>query len=295
MTTAIDVQAVRRSFGRTTVLHDLDFAVPEHSILGLLGRNGAGKTTIMSIIAGQDRPSSGQVLVGGHTPFEHAPTLNTVRYIRDSQRYPDDYYLRHVLRIGPVFAPQWNAELAAELVDRFALPAKVAVKKYSRGQLSALGIVLGLASRAPVTLLDEPYLGLDVSARRVFYDALLRDYAEQPRTVILSTHLVQESESLFDRVVILDQGRVVASGERDEVVGNLVQLSGTTAAIGELTAGFEVLRTDTVGGLSSVLVRTDNDLSTAAHRLGVQVSGGTLQDLVASYGDRTATTEEVAA
>lgn len=295
MTTAIDVQSVSRTFGRTTVLHDLEFAVPEHSILGLLGRNGAGKTTIMSIIAGQDRPSSGQVLVGGHTPFEHAPTLNTVRYIRDSQRYPDDYYLRHVLRIGPVFAPHWNADLAADLVSRFDLPAKVAVKKYSRGQLSALGIVLGLASRAPVTLLDEPYLGLDVSARRVFYDALLRDYAEAPRTLILSTHLVQESESLFDRVVILDQGRVVASGERDEVVGNLVQLSGTTGAIQELTAGFEVLRTDTVGGLSSVLVRTDNDLNAAAHRLGVQVSGGTLQDLVASYGDRTTTTEEVAA
>jgi ABC-2 type transport system ATP-binding protein len=295
MTTAIDVRSVSRSFGRTPVLHDLTFQVPEHSILGLLGRNGAGKTTIMSIIAGQDRPSSGQVLVGGHTPFEHAPTLNAIRYIRDSQRYPDDYVLRHVLRVGPIFAPHWSHELAAELVDGFALPAKIPVKKYSRGQLSALGIVLGLASRTPYTLLDEPYLGLDVTARRVFYDALLRDYAEHPRTVVLSTHLVQESEALFDRVVILDRGRVVVAGDRDEVVDGLVQLSGTTGAIAELTAGFDVLRTDVVGGLCSALVRTGNDLSTAAHRLGVQVSGGSLQDLVAAYGTGNDATEEVAA
>lgn len=295
MTTAIDVRSVHRSFGRTPVLHDLSFQVPEHSILGLLGRNGAGKTTIMSIIAGQDRPTSGEVLVGGHAPFEHAPTLTTIRYIRDSQRYPDDYYLRHVLRIGPAFAPHWNAGLADALVDGFALPARVPVKKYSRGQLSALGIVLGLASRTPITLLDEPYLGLDVSARRVFYDALLRDYAEHPRTVVLSTHLVQESESLFDRVVILDGGRVVASGDRDEVVGGLVQLSGTTGAVGELIAGFDVLRTDVVGGLCSALVRTDNDLAAAAHQLGVQVSGASLQDLVASYGPGGRTPEEVAA
>ncbi|MFB9955771.1 ABC transporter ATP-binding protein [Cellulomonas denverensis] len=284
MTTAIDVRAVSRSFGRTAVLHDLDFQVPRHAILGLLGRNGAGKTTIMSIIAGQDRPSSGEVLVEGHTPFEHAPTLNTIRYIRDSQRYPDDYYLRHVLRIAPAFAPQWDAELAAFLVDSFALQAKVQVKKYSRGQLSALGIVLGLASRTPITLLDEPYLGLDVTARRVFYDALLRDLADHPRTVVLSTHLVAESESLFDRVVILDHGRVATAGDRDEVVGGLVQLSGSTGAVGELIAGFDVLRKDVIGGLCSALVRTDNDLTTAAHRLGIQVSGGSLQDLVASYG-----------
>lgn len=294
MTTAIDVRSVSRTFGRTRVLHDLDFQVPEHAILGLLGRNGAGKTTIMSIIAGQDRPSSGEVLVRGQHPFEHAPTLNTIRYIRDSQRYPDDYYLRHVLRIGPAFAPRWDAELAASLVDSFALPAKVAVKKYSRGQLSALGIVLGLASRTPITLLDEPYLGLDVTARRVFYDALLRDYAEHPRTVVLSTHLVQESESLFDQVVILDQGRVVAAGDRDEVVGDLVQLSGTTGAVSQLTAGFDVLRRDVVGGLCSALVRTDNDLSDAARRLGVQLSGGSLQDLVASYGAGHDTTEVAA-
>src|SRR5699024_8944951 len=112
------------SFGRVKALDDISFAVPEHSIVGLLGRNGAGKTATMSLIAGQDRPTAGRVEVFGQTPFEHAPTLSQTIYVRDNQRYPDDYRLHHVLRIAPEFAPNWSAEVAAELVDGFRIPAK---------------------------------------------------------------------------------------------------------------------------------------------------------------------------
>lgn len=104
MTTAIDIRGVSRSFGRAKALDDVSLTVPQDTILGLLGRNGAGKTTLMSIIAGQDRASEGQVEVLGHAPFEHAPTLRQIIYVRDNQRYPDDYKLHHVLRIAPSFA-----------------------------------------------------------------------------------------------------------------------------------------------------------------------------------------------
>lgn len=117
MTTAIDIRSVSRVFGRSRALDDVTLAVPEGSICGLLGRNGAGKTTIMSILAGQDRPSAGTVEVFGQNPFENRAALSGISFIRDNQRYPDSYRLHHVLRIAPEFAPNWNADIAAELVE----------------------------------------------------------------------------------------------------------------------------------------------------------------------------------
>lgn len=286
MTAAIEVRSVTRTYGRTTALNEASFVVPEGSITGLLGRNGAGKTTIMSIIAGQDRPSSGEVLVNGHTPFEHAPTLAQISYVRDNQRYPDNYRLPHVLRIAPHFAANWSDDLAAELVDRFAIPSNTRISKLSRGQLSAVAIVLGLASRAPVTLLDEPYLGLDVTARGLFYEILLRDLAEHPRSVLLSTHLVDEAENLFDRVVVLDQGAVVLDRERDQTHELAFMLSGAARAVEQVIAGRTVIAMQAVGGLRSATIEgpVDEDTRSFARELGVEVAAASLHDLVAAYG-----------
>jgi len=294
VTHAIDIRSVTRSYGSTRALDDASFSVPEGSICGLLGRNGAGKTTVMSIIAGQDRPSSGEAQVLGHTPFEHAPTLTRISYVRDNQRYPDDYRLHHVLRIAPAFAPFWDPDVAAELVDGFRIPARTAIKKFSRGQLSSVAIVLGLASRAPVTLFDEPYLGLDVSSRALFYRVLLQDLAEHPRTVLLSTHLIEESESLFDRVVILDRGKVVVDADRDDARDLAVTISGIDDAVDLVATGRRVFQTHAIGGLKSVTVAgsVDVDLRERADRAGVKVAPASLQDLVAAYGAGDPTTAD---
>ncbi|MGO1507314.1 MAG: ABC transporter ATP-binding protein [Microbacterium sp.] len=286
MTNAIQVRSVTRSFGGVNALDDVSFSVPQDSILGLLGRNGAGKTTIMSILAGQDRPTSGRVDVLGHSPFEHEPTLAQISYVRDNQRYPDDYRLHHVLRIAPDFAPNWSADVADELVEGFRIPRKTPIKKLSRGQLSSIAIVLGLGARSPVTLLDEPYLGLDVTARALFHEVLLREYQKQPRTVILSTHLIEESESLFDRVVIMDQGRILMDADRDETSEAAWVASGPTGAVHQLADDRRVLQRNTVGGLTSITVAgaIDDNTRARAGELGLQISRASLQQLVAAYG-----------
>lgn len=287
MTNAIDIRSVTRTFGRVKALDDVSFSVPQGSIVGLLGRNGAGKTTIMSIMAGQDRPTSGQVEVLGHTPFERAPTLTQISYVRDNQRYPDDYKLHHVLRIAPEFAPNWSADVAAELADGFRIPTKVRIKKLSRGQLSSVAIVLGLASRAPITLLDEPYLGLDVTARALFHQALLRDHGTHPRTIVLSTHLIEESASLFDRVVIMDKGRIVVDGDRDEARELAFVVSGTTDAVSGVLGSRAVMQTRTIGGLTSITTpgAIDAAIRAEAKKRGVQIAPASLQELVAAYGE----------
>jgi ABC-2 type transport system ATP-binding protein len=297
---AIRLTGVSRRFGRTTALDDVTAEVPSGIVCGLLGRNGAGKTTLMSILAGHDRPSSGRVEILGSDPFEHSAVMSSTSFIRDNQRYPEDFKLRHVLRVAPRFHERWDHELAAELVDAFRLPSRPTVKKMSRGQQSGLGIVIGLASRAPLTVFDEPYLGLDATARRIFADRLLATRMDEsdPRTIVLSTHLIDEMEQLLDHVVILDGGRLVRQGSTEEVTADAYALSGPADAVDRIAGGRTPLSTHRVGGLVSLVFSgtAPADLAADARAAGVQLAPVGLQDLVAAFGAvTTRTSEETAA
>jgi len=284
MTIAIETRGLTRVHREVRALDDVTVQIRENTITGLLGRNGAGKTTFMSLATAQDRPTSGSVSVLGESPFENARILEQLCFIRDNQRYPDDYKLRHALRAAAIFYPNWSPELAGELVELFRIPQKTIVKKFSRGQLSALGIVLGLASRAPVTFFDEPYLGLDATARTYFYDVLLRDYQAHPRTILLSTHLIDEMDRLLERVVILDRGRVVQDAEVDELRGMAHQVSGRAAAVDAYLAERRALSRHRVGGLATAVV--DGPMPQGGRDAGgeLEFSSVSLQELVAAYG-----------
>jgi len=290
MTIAIETRQltrVHRGARRNPAARALDgvsIEIEKDAITGLLGRNGAGKTTLMSLITAQDRPTSGEVRVLGETPFEHAEVLEQMCFVRDNQRYPDDYKLVHAIRAARIFYPNWSQELADELIALFRIPRKTIIKKYSRGQFSALGIVIGLASRAPITFFDEPYLGLDATARSYFYDVLLRDYQAHPRTIVLSTHLIDEMDQLLERVVILDRGVVVQSANVDELRGLAYQVSGLDAKVREFAAGKTVLRRHRVGGLASYVIEGRASDEDRAAVPDLEFGTVSLQDLVAAYG-----------
>lgn len=286
MTIALETRGLTRVHKQTRALDDVTIQIQANVITGLLGRNGAGKTTFMSLATAQDRATSGEVRVFGEAPFENSAVLQQMCFIRDNQRYPDDYSLTNALRAARLSYPNWSQELANELVDLFRIPQKTAIKKFSRGQFSAIGIVLGLASRAPITFFDEPYLGLDATARHYFYDVLLRDYSEHPRTIVLSTHLIDEMDRLLERVIILDQGRVVQDSDVDELRSLAYEVSGRESDIATFTAHRTVLRRRSIGTLASVVVQGK---LTAADRAegaasGLDFSSVSLQDLVAAYG-----------
>lgn len=291
MTAILEVTGVSRRFGDTVSLDDVTFQIPAGSICGLFGHNGAGKTTLLSIIAGQDRPDAGTVRVNGAEPFENGDVLGQMNYIRDNQRYPDDYTVRHILRASPLFYENWDAALAERLIERFALPRTQAVKKFSRGQLSATAIIVGLASRAELTLFDEPYLGLDVAARQLFYTTLLEEMAHHPRTVLLSTHLVQEAEALFSHVVILDHGRVVLDAPRDDLWDYATTIAGVRTAVDALPLDGRVLSESGTGALLSRTVRgaLTEAQRAEADRLGLVTAPASLQELVGSLSSASPT------
>ncbi|NLE11339.1 MAG: ABC transporter ATP-binding protein [Actinobacteria bacterium] len=236
MTAAISVSGLTRRYGRQLALNGVTVDFEGASITGLLGRNGAGKTTLMRIIAGHELASAGSVRVFGAEPLENSALLRRMVFIRENQIYPE-FKVRHAIRTASWFYPNWCGELAETLLEEFDLPTDRAIKKLSHGMRSALGIVISLAARAEVTLLDEPNSGLDAVARRRFYDLLLREYAEYPRTVLLSTHLVDEVADLLERVVVIDHGCVVLDACSDDLRGTATRVSGRPLDVEEFVAG----------------------------------------------------------
>jgi ABC-2 type transport system ATP-binding protein len=287
MTPAISVAGLTRSYRGQRALDHISFDVAAGSITGLLGRNGAGKTTLLRILTGQEFPSAGSVRVFGASPAENDQVLRRMVLVREDQAYPD-IKVKHVMRAASWCYPNWNAELADRLLADFALPQDRPVKKLSRGMRSALGIVIGLAARAEVTLFDEPYAGLDATARQLFYDWLLADYAEHPRTMLLSTHLIDEVAGLLERVLVIDRGRVVLDAATDDLRGAATTVSGPVLAVDEFTSGHEVWdRRQIASQASVVMVGPLDDTDRAqARSLRLDLQPVTLQQLVVHAAGR---------
>jgi ABC-2 type transport system ATP-binding protein len=236
MTPTISITGLTRRYRDQLALDDVSIDIDGPSITGLLGRNGAGKSTLMRILANQEFASAGSVRIFGASPVENDAVLRRMALVREDQAFPD-FRVKHALRTASWFHPNWNSELAEDLIRDFDLPVNRAIKKLSRGMRSALGIVIGLAAQAEITLFDEPYAGLDAVSRQLFYDRLLAAYADRPSTVILSTHLIDEAADLLERVVMIDHGRVVLDAATDDIRGSATSVSGPIAAVERFVAG----------------------------------------------------------
>lgn len=281
MSAVIEVAGLSKHYGSMHAVSDVSFSLDENRIHGLLGRNGAGKTTLMSLLTGQEFASSGDIHVFGASPVENAAVLSRTCFIKESQKYPDDFKVKHVLRSARWFFEGWDEDFALQLVDEFRLPLDRRVKKVSRGQLSAIGVIVGLASRAPLTFFDEPYLGLDAVARQLFYDRLLADFAEHPRTVILSTHLIDEVSDLLEHVLVIDDGRLLIDSDTEELRGAAATVVGTRVAVDSFVSGREVIARTALGGLATAtLARLDAAGRSEAHALGLEIEPVSLQQLV---------------
>lgn len=282
MTHVVEVSGLTKRYRETIAVDDVSFTIEKDTIYGLLGRNGAGKTTVMSILTAQNFATSGEVRVFGEKPYENHRVLSRMCFVRESQRYPDDALPTHAFQTARLFFPNWDQELAERLIADFQLPLKRRIKKLSRGQLSAVGVIIGLASRAEITFFDEPYLGLDAVARQIFYDRLLEDYTEHPRTVILSSHLIDEVSNLIERVLVIDRGRIIMDEDTDSVRDRAVNVVGDTAAVDAFVAGREVIHRESLGRVSSVTVlgalsASDRERLTSA---GLDVAPVSLQQLI---------------
>jgi ABC-2 type transport system ATP-binding protein len=282
MSNIVEISGLTKAYGKVKAVDNVSFSLEEGKIYGLLGRNGAGKTTIMHLITAQLFATSGVLKVFGETPYENNRVLNQICFIKESQKYPDNFRVVDVLNVSPLFFPNWDRELAYSLIEEFRLPLNRRVKKLSRGMVSSVGIIVGLASRAPLTIFDEPYLGLDAVARSLFYDRLLKDYAEFPRTIILSTHLIDEVSQLLEHVIVVDRGKLIINEEADVLRGRASTVVGLSSKVEVFLAGKEVIHREPFGGLTSATLLGDltaQDRKQAAD-LGLEITPVSLQQMI---------------
>jgi ABC-2 type transport system ATP-binding protein len=281
MTFPIEVTGLQVRFGEVRAVDDLTVAIAGGSICGLLGRNGAGKSTLLSVLAAYRRPTGGRVLIDGEDPYENARLMSEVCLVRASGDFEPSMTVAETLEIAGALRPRWDAAFAASLVDRFELPSRSKVRALSAGKRSALAVTVGLAARAPLTMFDEPHLGMDAPSRYAFYDTLLDDYMAHPRTVVVSTHLIDEAASLFEHVVIVDRGRLVVHEPVDDLAARGAELTGPAEAVGEATAGLQVVSSRRLGRTrwDVVVEPVDEARRARAVAAGVDIAPLPLQDL----------------
>lgn len=281
-----------KNYGKQPVLQDLDLTFEPGRIYGLIGRNGAGKTTLLGILSGQNFATGGQALYGGQPVWENSAVLGNLHFAREMSAASElaGLSVKNFLRAGRLFCPYWDQNYADELIKKFELPNKM-INRLSRGQMSMVSITAALASRAPVTLLDEPTAGLDVVARERFYRILLDEYQRTGRTFVISTHIIEEAASVFEKVVILDEGKVVADQNTEDLVAQFRYISGPAAELDAALAerGITPLQTQVLGGHKMVAVRGEEALfEELAARDGLTVEGMNLQNVfvaLCGHGD----------
>jgi ABC-type multidrug transport system ATPase subunit len=214
----ITVSELTRRFGSKTALDSVNVSVSRGSVYGLVGANGAGKTTLIRHILGLLRAQSGSVRVFGCDPVaDPVAVLSRIGYLSEENDLPGWMRVDELIRYSRAFYPAWDDAYAAELRQAFALDGAVKIKSLSKGQKARAGLLVALAHRPELLVLDEPSSGLDPIVRRDILAAVIRTIAHEGRTVFFSSHLLDEVEQVADHVTIMNAGRVVLSAPLDDL------------------------------------------------------------------------------
>lgn len=288
----LKAEGVCKSYGNKEVLHDLDLTIQPGKIYGLIGRNGAGKTTLLGILTAQNTLDSGTVTYGGQPVWENQAALDQLCFSRELQPTlfagQNNLKVKHYLKSAAIYYPNWDQAYADRLLDEFKLEPKKKICQLSKGQMSMVTILIALASRAPITILDEPAAGLDVVMRERFYQLLLEDYAQTERTFLVSTHIIEEAASVFEQVIILDEGRIMENCPTEELIGQFRYISGREDVVDAVCQGLEVLSVHQMGRHKTAVIRGGGVKLDAALSADVDVSPMNLQNVfvaLCGHGD----------
>lgn len=210
----VEVNGLTKRFGTTTALDGLDLELVPGQVVGLLGENGCGKTTLLKILAGVLADYEGHVRVGGHEPGPASKAL--VSFLPDTSFLPDSARVTYCLELYRDFFADFDVEKARDLIGYFGLSESSRLKEMSKGMREKVQISLAMSREARVYLLDEPISGVDPAARQLILDGILRNLS-QDSLLLISTHLVHDLEPILDGVVLMRRGRLILQGRADDL------------------------------------------------------------------------------
>jgi len=237
----IEIKNLTKKYRNHNVLDGLNFTMKGPAIVGFLGHNGAGKTSFLNILSGLIAPSEGSVSIDGRSVLDNGELMKNICIIGETGNFPAHVTVAQVLKLNKLFYPNWNEELAEQLLVEFSLNKKMKVKTMSKGMVSALGIITGVASDAPITIFDEPYIGMDAAGRQLFYNLLIDQFSITPRLIILSTHLVDEASELFEEVYIMHEGKLILQQSYEELQSRVFKVKGKLEDVERYIAGQQIL------------------------------------------------------
>ncbi len=254
----LEINNLNKSYGKTKVLSNINLKLEKNKIYGLLGRNGVGKTTLLNIISNQIRSDSGNVKYEGNEVYENIEVVENICIIKESE-LPTEDKVKKIFKIASMLYKDWDEEYKDVLIEEFNLNINKKYHRLSRGNQTIVGLIIGLASRAPLTLFDEPSLGLDAAYRYKFYNLLLKDVESNPRTVILSTHLIDEVTNLFEEIIILKDQEVYVHDDVTNLMEKSYYLNGRLEHILPIIEDKQIINKENFG--SSSIIALFDELS----------------------------------
>jgi ABC-2 type transport system ATP-binding protein len=248
----VEARGLSVRYGAKAAVDDLSFAIPKGRVVGLLGHNGAGKTTLMKAIVGL-KAAEGQLTVLGLDPVrQRVPLLESACYIPDVATLPRWARVSELITLMAAIHPRFSAERARTLLRRTSVSPGDKVKSLSKGMVVQAHLALIASIDARLMILDEPTLGLDVLSRKSFYEMLIDEWCDGERSVVISTHQVEEIESLLSDVLMLNEGKLVLSISLEDMDRRFVALSHDPSVAEQMAAAHPLLRYRVQGGSAAL-------------------------------------------
>lgn len=250
----IEIKNVSKDFSGTRALSNVNLTLKDSGLYGLLGNNGAGKSTLFNIITNRLYPGSGEVLIDGMPIFDNDPTLHKIFMMGEENYYPEDMKVSKAFSVTKMFYPDFDSAYANELAIQFGLDPRKKISKLSTGYGSIFKLIIALSVNTPYLLLDEPVLGLDARHRDMFYKILIEKYAENPCTIVISTHLIQEVAAIIEHTIIIRDGAILKDAPSEELLKECCNISGPAAMVDAFTSEARIISQSSLGGLKTVCV-----------------------------------------
>lgn len=271
---ALQAENLTKAYGDTQAINSINLALNENQIIGLIGRNGSGKTTLMKLCAGKLNRTKGALTVLGEDPMDNLKILENIVYTYADLPFDEKLTLKSIIGTYKLMYKTFQEDFALKLLEFYKINKKAKYGSLSRGTKSLFNFICGIATRAPLSMFDEPILAMDITVRRSAYEILLRDYMEYPRTIIISSHILSELENILSEILIIDKGNILFYDSTDNMRENFYRVDGNEEGLKTFTKNKNVIYKSSAS-LSTFYVVEEpltEDIKTLAQSKGLQLS-----------------------
>ncbi|MFW3588894.1 ATP-binding cassette domain-containing protein [Vagococcus fluvialis] len=248
----LEIKNITKKYKEKQALTEINLTLKPNTIYGLLGRNGAGKSSLLNIINNRSIPSSGAVMLDGVSIFDNEALLNKVYLMSEDNLFPSNMKIKDMYKISEAFYGSFDWKLATQMTEAFELNTKLTFKKLSTGYRSIAKLIVALSVPCDYIFLDEPVLGLDAAHRELFYSYLIETYEERSRSFIISTHLIEEISTLLENVIVINDGRVKVDSDVETLIRSNFALSGPKDMITDIAENYSLIGSESLGDYYTV-------------------------------------------